>query len=163
MCFVTKILPFSSTHQIFYPQHGEESNFEFSFYFMDFRLLPLFYEEVLVPKPSIWAHSISIPKKQERLSYSSVTNILCHLFIGLCTEPLPLRKNRRRKKGGSVLGSITSRCSAGGIKDRTLETAEIEPRAVHRLSFYIPHKQLNLNITGKNVKFCFVSILFLYY
>ena len=103
------------------------------------------------------------PKKQERLSYSSVTNILCHLFIGLCTEPLPLRKNRRRKKGGSVLGSITSRCSARGIKDRTLETAEIEPRSVHRLSFYIPHKQLNLNITGKNVKFCFVSILFLYY
>ena len=87
-------------------------------------------------------------------------HFMSSLYWPVYRTPSP-QKNRRRKKGESVLGSITSRCSAGGIKDRTLETAEIEPRSVHRLSFYIPHKQLNLNITGKNVKFCFVSILFL--
>ena len=72
------------------------------------------------------------------------------------------QKKSEKKERGSVLGSITSRCSAGRIKDRTLETADIEPRSVHRLSLYNPHKQL-LSCLGKNVNFCFVSILFLYY
>ena len=84
------------------------------------------------------------------------------LYWPVYRTPSPQKKSEKEERG------VCTRLDyqplfGGGIKDRTLETAEIEPRSVHRLSFYIPHKQLNLNITGKNVKFCFVSILFLYY
>ena len=87
MCYVTKILPFFSTSQVFYPRLVRWYNFDFFYFFMDFRLLPFFMRRHY-DTMRYWAHSISIPKKHERLSYSSVT-----------TPPSSQEKSEKERRG----------------------------------------------------------------
>ena len=54
-------------------------------------------------------------KETEAFMLQLVTNILCHLFIGLCTDPPSPQKKSEKEGRGSA----------------------------HRLSLYNPHKQLS--------------------